>query len=190
MLRATIFFIYVSSVASASETVGMPQLDPKSWVPQIFWLIITFSFLYIIISKIIFPRLSESIEQRNDYISDLIDEAKKLTEQTENLNKEYDNLIKNSNNQAQEIIINDRRKINIEFNKKQNLLNDKISNITMKAEEEIKNFQYNSIGQIKIIAKSITEELLKELSIKKMIDHKIISKNIEEICKKSIGNIN
>ena len=141
MLRATIFFIYVSSVASASETVGMPQLDPKSWVPQIFWLILTFGFLYVVIAKIVYPRLSESIEQRNDYISDLVDEAKKLTEQTDKLNKQYEDFIKDSNHKAQEIIANERKKLNIEFNKKQDELNDKISQITVEAEKEINTFK-------------------------------------------------
>ena len=86
----------MSSAAYAAETVGMPQLDPKSWVPQIFWLILTFGFLYVVIAKIVYPRLSESIEQRNDYISDLVDEAKKLTEQTDKLNKQYEDFIKDS----------------------------------------------------------------------------------------------
>ena len=42
MLRVLIFSIFASSAALAAESGGMPQLDPNSWVPQIFWLIITF----------------------------------------------------------------------------------------------------------------------------------------------------
>ena len=52
----------------------------------------------------------------------LIDEAKKLTEQTDKLNKEYEDFIKISNNKAQEMIINERKKLNTEFNKKQDEL--------------------------------------------------------------------
>lgn len=189
MLRASILLIFTSSAAFAAETGGMPQLDPKSWVPQIFWLIITFGFLYIIISKIVFPRLSESIEQRNDYISDLVDEAKKLSEQTEKLNKQYEDFIKSSNNKAQEIIVNERKKLNIEFNKKKDELNEKISKITVEAEKEIKNFKSNSIDQIQLISKNLSNELLKELSVEELIDQNIVLKNIEEICKKRKGNI-
>ena len=115
MLRILIFSIFASSAAFAAESGGMPQLDPNSWVPQIFWLIITFGGLYIVISKIVFPRLSESIEQRNDYVSDLVDEAKTLAEQTEKLNNEYKELISNSKKEAQEIITNGRKKLNDEF---------------------------------------------------------------------------
>ena len=189
MLRALLILISGSSAALAAESAGMPQLDPKSWVPQIFWLIITFGFLYLVISKIVFPRLSESIEQRNDYISDLVDEAKKLTEQTEKLNKEYEDFIKNSNTKAQEILVNERKKLNAEFNKKQNELNEKISQITVEAEKEIKDFKSNSINQIKHISNNLSDELLKELSVKGLIDENIVLKNIDEICKKRTGNI-
>ena len=190
MLRTLLFLICLSSAAYTAETGGMPQLDPKSWVPQIFWLIITFGFLYIIISKIVFPRLSESIEQRNDYISDLVDEAKKLTEQTEKINKEYEDFIKKSNIKAQEIIVSQRKKLNIEFNKKQDELNDKINKISIESDKEIKNFKLNSVDKIKIISRNLTEEFLKELSIIELVDQNTISKKIEEIFKKRRGNFN
>ena len=190
MLRAVLILISGTSAAFSAESAGMPQLDPKSWVPQIFWLIITFGFLYIIISKIVFPRLSESIEQRNDYISDLVDEAKKLSEQTEKLNKQYEDFIINSNNKAQEIIINERKKLNTEFNKKQEELNEKISKITLEADKEIKKFKSDSIDQIKIISNDLSKELLKEISTKELVDQNIISKKIEEILKKRESNIN
>ena len=189
MFRALLILISGSSAAFAAESAGMPQLDPKSWVPQIFWLIITFGFLYIIISKIVFPRLSESIEQRNDYISDLVDEAKKLTEQTEKLNEEYEEFIKSSNNKAQEIIVNERKKLNTEFSKKQDALNEKILKITVEAEKDINDFKLNSIDQIKLISKKLSDELLKELSIMELVDQNVVIKNVEEICKKRKGNI-
>ncbi len=190
MPRAVLFFIFISSAAYAAESGGMPQLDPKSWVPQIFWLIITFGFLYIIISKIVYPRLSESIEQRNDYISDLVDEAKKLSDETEKLNKEYEEFISNSKKKAQDIIANGRKKLDAEFNNKKNELDKKISDLTQEAENEIKNFKFGSINQIQTIASQVSKEILKDLSIESNIDQNIISDRIKEISKKRIGDLN
>jgi F-type H+-transporting ATPase subunit b len=190
MLRVLIFSVFTSSAAFAAESGGMPQLDPNSWVPQIFWLIITFGFLYLVISKIVFPRLSESIEQRNDYVSDLVDEAKKLAEQTEKLNKDYEEFISNSKKEAQEIITNGRKKLNSEFDKKKHELDNRILELTKTAEKEIESFKANSINEVQMIANQISEELLKELSLKDEIDQNIISKKIEEISKKKIGELN
>ena len=50
MFRAIILFVGLSTASALSaESSGMPQLDPGVWVPQIFWLIITFGFLYVVI---------------------------------------------------------------------------------------------------------------------------------------------
>ena len=80
LLSLSIFF---TSAAQAAEKAGMPQLDPTTWFPQVFWLLITFGFLYLIVEKIVFPRLSDSIEQRNDHVSDNIDEANSIKDQAE-----------------------------------------------------------------------------------------------------------
>ena len=46
----------------------------------------------------------------------------KWKKQIDKLNKEYEDFIKISNNKAQEMIINERKKLNTEFNKKQDEL--------------------------------------------------------------------
>ena len=98
LLSLSIFF---TSAAQAAEKAGMPQLDPTTWFPQVFWLLITFGFLYLIVEKIVFPRLSDSIEQRNDHVSDNIDEANSIKDQAEKKYQEYLSLISNSKREAQ-----------------------------------------------------------------------------------------
>ena len=59
---------------------GMPQLDPKFWGAQIFWLILIFSTLLIIIWKIFLPKITQSIENRKSRIVNDLNEAQKLKE--------------------------------------------------------------------------------------------------------------
>ena len=44
-------FIILENKIFAAESGGMPQLDPEFWISQIFWLVLTFGFLYIVLSK-------------------------------------------------------------------------------------------------------------------------------------------
>jgi F-type H+-transporting ATPase subunit b len=134
-----------SAAVEAAEKAGMPQLNPGTWFPQIFWLIITFSFLYIIISKIVLPRLSESIEQRNDHISDNIDEARNLKNQAEEQYQEYLKVIAKAKKEAQDLI---------EKNKK-NL---------QEVEKEINNFKNAAMTSINDIAQQIAKNLVKKVS--------------------------
>jgi len=74
--------------------------------------------------------------------------------------------------------------------KKKHELDNRILELTKTAEKEIESFKANSINEVQMIANQVSEELLKELSLKDEIDQNIISKKIEEISKKKIGELN
>ena len=70
--------IFVTAqAAQSSETGGMPQLDPKFWVSQIFWLVITFGILFIVLSKFILPKISNNLETRKCQILETIEIVEK-----------------------------------------------------------------------------------------------------------------
>ena len=105
MLKKIIFNILILSTlllnsAHAAETGGMPQLNPEFWISQIFWLILTFGFLYVILSKIILPKISKNLETRKSQILENIETADKQKEESENKIKEYEKIIVNSKSEA------------------------------------------------------------------------------------------
>ena len=59
-----IFIIKINS--SMAAEAGMPQLNTEFWLAQIFWLIFIFGTLYLIIWKLILPRINDSIENRKN----------------------------------------------------------------------------------------------------------------------------
>ena len=63
----------------------MPQLDFTTYLPQVFWLVVTFAALYLIMWKIAVPGIADVLETRQKRISDNLDkaaEAKKEAEET------------------------------------------------------------------------------------------------------------
>jgi len=56
-------FLYHGKVL-ASEG-GMPQLNTEFWVSQIFWLTIIFGSLYILLSKLVLPKISNNFFNSN-----------------------------------------------------------------------------------------------------------------------------
>src|SRR6056300_1357096 len=65
----SIFFSFLFSLeAFAAESGGMPQLNPEFWISQIFWLTLTFGILYIVLSKLILPKISDNLESRKSQI--------------------------------------------------------------------------------------------------------------------------
>ena len=56
----------------------MPQLDISAFSPQIIWLIITFTLLYVLMAKVALPRIGSILEQRQARIDDNLDAAQNL----------------------------------------------------------------------------------------------------------------
>ena len=85
-------FFSLKEVFSA-ESGGMPQLNPEFWISQIFWLIITFGFSFFILSKIILPKVSNSLENRKTQIKENIEIAEKQRLESDNKIKEFEKII-------------------------------------------------------------------------------------------------
>ena len=81
-----LYFVLVTSAQSA-ESGGMPQLNPEFWVSQIFWLVLTFGLLYVILSKLILPKISNNLESRKSQILENIETAEKQRAESEKKNK-------------------------------------------------------------------------------------------------------
>ena len=90
---AFLSFLFIEKVF-ATESGGMPQLNPEFWVSQIFWLTITFGILYVVLSKLILPKISANLESRKSQISDNIEAASKQREESDTKLREYDEISK------------------------------------------------------------------------------------------------
>ena len=77
-----------------SAEAGMPQLDPKYWASQAFWLILVFSILYLSISKFYLPKIKKNLDDRESKIKEDLDEANKM----KNLSEKKLNEFANENN--------------------------------------------------------------------------------------------
>ena len=186
-MKYLVMFLMSASAANAAEKAGMPQLDITGWGPQIFWLFLTFTILYIVVWKIVVPRLSDSIEQRNDYISDNLEDAKKIANDAENLNKSYETTIANTRNEAAKIIINNKKNLNEKLLKEKNQLEAKLQKKTEEIEKEISKMKNNSINDIKNIAGVLSGNIIHDVTGEKISDDKI-KKIIEKlITNQSLG---
>ena len=65
------------SYAQSGESGGMPQLNPEFWISQIFWLVLTFGILYLVLSKLVLPKISDNLETRKSQILENIEAAEK-----------------------------------------------------------------------------------------------------------------
>ena len=168
----------------AAECGGMPQLNPEFWVSQIFWLIITFGILYIILSKLILPKISTNLELRKSQISDNIEAADRQREDSETKLKEYDEVISKSKTEAKNIFNQAREKALKDINLKREVLDKQIDEEVKKAEEEINKLKLKAPEKINKIAIEASSELIQKL-IGAEINNSSISAIVDDLSKKN-----
>ena len=108
------FIILLASLAIKvnlfAAEAGMPQLDPKYWASQGFWLILVFTLLYFTISKFFIPKIKSNLDNRDNKIKGDIDEANNLKNISEKKQKEYILIIENAKKEVQKIINENKNK--------------------------------------------------------------------------------
>tara|TARA_B100000945_G_C20076653_1_gene454901 strand:- start:24 stop:536 length:513 start_codon:yes stop_codon:yes gene_type:complete len=142
---------------------GMPQLDPTYWASQAFWLIIIFSSIYFVISKIFIPKIKNNIDAREDKIRKNLEEAKQLREDAEKKLKVYDDLMKKSKLDAKKVIYESRQKINQDLQNKKKQVEIEIEKEIDNAQKEINEFKKESIKKINLISEEIASDLIKDI---------------------------
>ena len=178
-------FFFLKEVFSA-ENGGMPQLNPEFWVSQIFWLTLTFGILYIVLSKLILPKISANLELRRSQIQENIEAAEKQRENSETKLKEYDQVVLKSKLEAKDIFKNAREKTLKDINSKKEILDKQIDEEINNAEKEIEMLRKSAYGKINKIAIETSSDLVKKL-IGAEVNSSSISAIVNDLSKKSGG---
>jgi len=179
-----IALVFRSNQSFGSEA-GMPQLNTEFWGAQIFWLILTFSSLYLIIWKIFLPKITHNIENRKSKIVNDLNETQKLKENAEKKLREYNKIIENSKNEAKKIIEDGATKLNLDIQNKKNEFNQEIEKELETVEKEIKNLKKSSISNIGKISTEITTAVIKQI-INTEVNQSNVSAIVNDIAKKKI----
>ncbi len=168
----------------AAESGGMPQLNPEFWISQIFWLTLTFGILYIILSRLILPKISNNLELRKSQIQENIESAEKQRETSVSKLKEYDSIILKSKLDAKNIFKETREKILKYITTKKEILDKQINDEIKKVEKEIEVLKKNAPEKINKIAIETSSQLIKKL-IGAEVNNSSISAIVEDLSKRS-----
>ena len=69
--------------------MGFPQLDFATFPSQIFWLVVTFTLMYIIMSRFALPRVRDVVENRRNIRNGNLRKADELNKKIQMLKDEY-----------------------------------------------------------------------------------------------------
>ena len=153
----------------------MPQLDFSTFLPQIFWLFISLSFLYIVLSRYALPRVSDVIEERKDIIAQDIDSAKKFSSETDLAIEELNMKLSEAKINSQSLMNNSLQEIKETNEEKKAILLKEINDDIVAAEAKIQEKKEESLSEISLVSEDIAIEMLENLSIGEIDKEKVIS---------------
>ena len=184
-LSLVIAILAIKSDLFAAEA-GMPQLDPKYWASQAFWLILIFTTLYISIAKFYLPKIKNNLDDRENKIKDDVDDANKFKELSESKFKEYEKILENAKKEVIKINIESKNILDKNIQTKKLTMEKEIENEISKAQKEINELKKNSLSDIHNISENIASSIIESISGDKL-NESSIKAAIDSVSKKNIG---
>lgn len=94
----------------AGHKEPFPPFNSQTFASQLFWLVITFVFLYVMMSKVALPRIGAIIDSRQKRIDDDLAEAQKLKTESDAALASYEKALADAHNRGQAIASEMREK--------------------------------------------------------------------------------
>ena len=184
-LSLTIALLVIKTDLFAAEA-GMPQLDPKYWASQAFWLILIFTVLYISIAKFYLPKIKNNLDNRENKTKDDLEDANKFKELSEAKLKDYEKILEDAKKEVIKIHLDQKNLLDKDIQSKKVTMEKEIENEILKAQKEIDQLKKSSLSDIRSISENIASNIIENISGDKL-NESSIKAAVEDVSKKNIG---
>jgi len=88
-----------------AQGAGLPQLDIATFPPQLIWLGLTFVVLYVTMSRIALPKISQVLEERQHKIDDNLKKAETFREEAAAAAQAYEQALNEARTEAHGVML-------------------------------------------------------------------------------------
>ncbi|WP_169567823.1 F0F1 ATP synthase subunit B' [Sneathiella limimaris] len=152
----------------------MPQLNIADFPPQLVWLVISFVILYIMMAKVAVPRISEVLENRQDRIARDLDEAKRLSEESDKAKADYEAALDKARSEAHAMVSELKADLAKEQEASQADLEAQLAEKAKAAEASIASARETALSNVRTIAGEAAKA-----TVAKLISVEVTDKDVE-----------
>ena len=91
-----------TAFAAGESKGGLPQLDFTTWPTQIFWLVVSFALAYILMWRVVTPRIGSVLEERHTRLDDDMQRAKQAADEAEVMRVSFEKTLADARADAQD----------------------------------------------------------------------------------------
>lgn len=157
----------------------MPQLDPSTFAPQLIWLAITFIGLYMVMIRMVLPKIGGAIEHRKDRIAADLDQAQSLKDETDRAIAAYEERLAEARANAHSIAQATRQRLTDELDAERARIDSDIAEKIASAERNIATVKAKALKEIEAVASDVAGDIVAQLIGSKVTKTKA-AKAVEE----------
>ena len=106
-----------TTATTGQEPAGFPPFKTETYPSQLFWLAVTFAFLFVVLWRVAGPKINAAITSRRGAINGAIAEAGKARADAEAAQSAYENALAVARGRANALAEETRNKLNAEIAK-------------------------------------------------------------------------
>lgn len=140
-----------NGAVEAAETT-FPPFDISTYTSQLFWLAISFTLLYFLLSRWLLPKIGSAIEERRDRIADDLDAAAEMKRQADEAVEAYEKALADARARAQAMAAQAKSEIDQEIDEEMAEADREAERRQADAEGRIKTLKAEAIKEVRAIA--------------------------------------
>ena len=141
----------------------MPQFDPNTFASQLFWLLVTFGLLFVIVSRVLLPRIAGLLEARQERIDDDLDRAAAVKDEAEAILAAYNKTMADGKAEALGLLRQATEEMAAEAAKRHEGLAAKLAEEVSAAEARIQEAKTAAVANIGQVAGEVAQAAVERL---------------------------
>ena len=141
----------------------MPQLDVSTFVPQLFWLAVTFGLLLLLMARVGLPRVGGLIEARRRRVDEDLARAAQLKTVAEAALAAYQEALAKARAEAQAAVKETTDRMATEAAERQRQLSESLARQTAEAEQQIATAKQRALSEMPEIATEVARSVAEKL---------------------------
>ena len=140
-----------------------PPFDQSTYASQLLWLVITFGLFYVLMQKVIVPRVGGILENRHDRIAQDLDEAGRLKSEADAAIETYERELSAAKAKAGQIAATARDNAKAKADAERAAVEAELAGKVAAAEARIADIKAKALAEVDGIAVDTTEALVSSL---------------------------
>ena len=142
----------------------MPQLEVSTFVPQLFWLAVTFGLLFLLMAKVGLPRVGGLIEARRHRVDDDLARAAQLQAEAEAVLAAYQETLAKARAEAQAAVKETTDRMAAQAAERQRQLGESLAQQTAEAERQIAAAKQRALSEMPEMALEVARSVAEKLT--------------------------